>query len=371
MGIIDWLSLGVPCAAGIWFVATSSLACLQPRGRPHRDDDRVEAPGISVLVPVSSPASSLSSCVASLRRLEHGRIEILLLAAADDRAAIQAVQREAAPPGIAIRALVLEPLDSPNPKVGLLAAALGLARYDLLLFTDDNTISTPNRIRRHLERYGEGHRLVSAAAVGMGPEGFWGYVDAAFMNGYFARLQLAGDRIGVAGVSGKSMLIARSDIERSGGLLATGRTLCEDAALQKRVARIGGRTALSREPVMQRVGRRTLGAVWSRHRRWFFCRRTQVPWVFASEAAMSTVSVSGFAALGAHVLGVEWWLGASAMAVLLMSIEWVFLALKGWPIGAWYPVVWIAREMLVLPLWLMAMLGGAVRWRGRRLPLGR
>lgn len=371
MAMIEWLPLCVACAAMTWSVAISVLAWLQPRSRPRRRRAGALSPGVTVLVPVSSPAPGLASCVESLRRQEHhGRIEILLLAAADDRAAVEAIRREAKS-SPTIRALALAPSDSPNPKIGLLAAGLGVAENDLLLLTDDNTVSPPDRIRRHLERRGEGHQLVSAAAIGVQPEGFWGSVDAAFMNGYFARLQLAGDQIGIAGVSGKSMLIARSDIERSGGLLATGLTLCEDAALQKRVARIGGRTGLSREPVLQRVGRRSLGEVWSRHRRWFFCRRIQAPWVFASEAALSTVAVSGVAALSAHVWGVEWWLGASAMAVLLMSVEWVFLAMKGWPIGAWYPAVWIAREMLVLPLWLTAMLGGEVRWRGRRLPLAR
>lgn len=372
MALVDWLPLGVPCATAIWSVATSALACMQARHPRHRREGRRDGPGVSVLVPVSAPASGLRSCVASLRRLKHDRIEILLLAAIDDRVAVQAVQRDAESAGTTtIRALVLRPLDSPNPKVGLLAAALRFARYDLLLFTDDNAISLPGRIRRHLERYDEDHQLVSAAAIGVRPEGFWGHVDAVFMNGYFARLQLAGDRIGVAGVSGKSMLIGRSDIERSGGLLPTGSTLCEDSALQKRVADIGGRTALSRQPVLQRVGRRTLGEVWSRHRRWFYCRRTQVPWVFASEAAVSSVVGSAFGALGTHSLGLEWWLGALVSAALLLGVEWVFLAVKGWPIGLWYPAAWIVREMLVLPLWLSALLGGTVRWRDRRLSLGR
>jgi len=357
-------------SALIWWLATACLAWLQPRGRSRHADRRVEAPGISVLVPVSSPAPGLASCVESLRCLEHDRIEILLLAAADDGPAIEAIEREAGPSPSAVRALVLTPHASPNPKVGLLAATLDVARHELILFTDDNTISTPARIRGHLERYGDGARLVSAAAVGLRPEGFWGSVDAALMNGYFARLQLAGDRIGLSGVSGKSMLIARSDIARSGGLLPTGGALCEDAALQKRMAGIGARTALSRHPVFQTVGQRTLGEVWWRHRRWFYCRRTQVPWLFASEAAVCGVVAAAFGALGAPALGLPWWLGASVPAALLLGIEWAFLALQGWPTGAWYPAVWIAREALVLPLWIMALRGGAVRWRGRRLRLG-
>jgi len=69
-----------------------------------------------VLVLVSSPAFSLASCVDWLRRLDHDRIEILLVAAADDRAAVQAIRREAGPSWAATKARVLTPRASPNPK---------------------------------------------------------------------------------------------------------------------------------------------------------------------------------------------------------------------------------------------------------------
>lgn len=370
MTTIDWVLLALPpCASIGWCCGTAVLAVLQPLTRRPRND-LLEFPGISLLVPVASPAPGLRLCVSSVRAMDYPDLEVLLLAAAEDPGAVQAVECEArARLGFA-RAVILAPRESPNPKVGLLAAAIDRAGNDILLFTDDNAVSPPSRAQSHLARLNEGCMLVSAAVVGVKPEGFWGHVDAAFMNGYFARLQLAGDRVGLSGVSGKSMMVRRTDVERSGGLLQTGQSLCEDSALQKRIARIGGRIGLSREPMGQVVGHRTPVEVWQRHKRWFFCRWSQVPAVFVAEALFSTIAASFFGALTATAAGNPWWIGALAVSLTLLGVEMAFLSITRWRIGRWYPLVWLVRELLVLPLCVAALAGGTVKWRNRRLSLG-
>lgn len=364
-------ALGLAGASIAWWLATAVLAILQPRRRV-RGYSTAEPDGVSVIVPVASPAPDLGACLESLRSLNYPHYEIQLVADVEDLPAVAAIEREARiSPGL-IRALVVSPSDSPNPKVNLLAPALAEARHDLLLFTDDNAISPPSRVQAHLDRFNEGCMLVSAAVVGVQPEKFWGQVEAAFMNGYFSRLQLAGDRVGRSGVMGKSMLVRRSDIQRSGGLLATGGTCCEDAALQQQIARAGGRTGLSRTPMHQLIGRRTAAEVWARHRRWFFCRRNHVPGVFVAEVLLSAAVASACGAFAAIAVGWAWWAGTLTVLSTLFGIEVAFLAIVRWPVGPWYrwyPLAWLMREALVLPLCIASLAGGSVVWRNRRRPL--
>ena len=341
------------------------MALLQPLKR-RKEDRLAVTPGVSVIVPVSSPAPDLGRCVELLLNLDYPDYEIVLCAAVDDLAAVAVIQEQESRGAAQLRAFALQAYPVPNPKVGLLAAAIPQARHELLLFTDDNVISSATRLRAHLALLENGYGLVSAAALGVEPAGFWGEVDAAFMNGHFARLQLAGDTIGLSGVIGKTLLISRADLERTGGLLAVGDSLCEDSELQKRVAGIGGRTALSHEPVRQVIGCRTFFDVWNRHRRWFFCRRCQVPGVFLAEAVVSLpVGAVAGALLGAG-LGAPWWAGPAGMACVLLILEWAFLCAARWRIGPLFPLVWLARELLVLPLCVMALVGGTVRWRKSR-----
>jgi len=161
-----------------------------------------------------------------------------------------------------------------EPQVRLLSAALEFDQYGLLWFTDDNTFSTPDRMRRRFERYGEGYGLVSATSGHATGDGF-----------------------------------------------SAGEPTCPGCS-----------------PANQR--------------HLLFLHRCPGCWAPPG-------------------LGLEWWLGASVPAILPMAGEWAFLAAKGRPAGAWYPAVWIAREVPVPPLWMGPLLGSAVRWRGRRLRLGR
>lgn len=355
-----------------WWAVTAVLAVQESRSGPrgeigHATVDGSE--GVSVIVPVASPAPELGACVRSLLAMQYSPLEILLVASADDPAAIGTIEGQAAAAPGRVRCLVVRPEASPNPKVGLLAAAVGQAAHDILLFTDDNATSPPTRVQSHLRRLAEGYTLVSAVAVGVGATNFAGQVDAAFMNGYFSRLQLAGSALGLAGVMGKSMMIRRADVEQSGGLLPTGRTLCEDSALQKQIERAGGRTALSAEPMQQVIGAKSANQVWARHRRWCFCRRTQATGVFVAELAVSATVASVAGAIGTAGLGWPWWAGVSAVVAPLYLIEVAFLRAMRWPIGVRYPLVWLMREALVLPLWVAAVGGGRVAWRARRIEL--
>jgi ceramide glucosyltransferase len=155
-----------------WAISTMFAALAQPRKRLWVCWPR-SRPSISVIVPVSSTASSLPKCAASLAELDYPEVEVLLCAAEDDRSATEAV---AAAHRIepTMRTCVVTRAALINPKSALLAAVIPKAKHGLLLLTDDNVVSSPLRIQTHLAYWEAGYGLVSASVLGNAAENFWG-----------------------------------------------------------------------------------------------------------------------------------------------------------------------------------------------------
>jgi ceramide glucosyltransferase len=364
MDLLALLLTGLWLGSLTWHLATLCLAVCSPRktGEPAP----TELPAVSVIVPVVSPAPTLARCVASLGAMTYPHFEVLLCAASDDAAALAAVETEArALPGHVRAVSVAVPLPA-NTKVGLQSAGVAEARHGVLLFSDDNVLSPPQRLSAHVAKLQQGCSLVSAVVIATGAHGFWAAVDALFMHG-FSRLQRAGARLGYAGVIGKSMMLRRQELEHAGGLPATASTLCEDAALRALMVGYGGRTELSVQPISQPLGTSDAAAVINRHRRWVFCRLRQVPVVFLAETLLCLPLGAAAAAALAPRLGLSGGLAAALTLAVAFAAEALFLRVLRWPVPPWFAPAWLTRELLFPLLALRALVPGRIRWRGRDL----
>ena len=350
-----------------WHVSTMAAALAQPRKR--RVHWSISRPSVSVIVPVSSAAPALARCAASLTELDYPKVEVLLCAAEGDFAAAKAiVAAEQAQPGL--RTCIVKPDAINNPKSALLAAAIPRATHELLLLTDDNVVSSPLRIQAHLAYREAGFGLVSACVLGEATENFWGAVDAAFMNGHFARLQLAGDAVGLSFSTGKSVMVSKMALARSGGYAAAGDSMCEDAIVQRGLKATGQRVTLSHEPLRQPIGRRRAAEVWHRHVRWASCRRRYAPLLFGLEMATAAPVAALAGGLASAGLGTSFATGLVVTIVLQLGLERAFLTLARWPVSPGYPAAWAARELLALPLGVAALLPRRrTVWRKRALAL--
>jgi ceramide glucosyltransferase len=372
MTVCNWMvasGLAVWLVAVVWHSVTLVAALAQPLKRKWMATPR-NLPGVSVIVPVSAHVPAFGPCAESLARLDYPNLEVILCASQGDSEAELAVSMAVL--GLPrLTGRIVAPAAVRNPKSALLAAAIPLAAHDLILLSDDNVVSTPGRIQAHLAYREAGYGLVSACVVGDQPLNFWGTVDGAFMNGHFARLQRAGDAVGLSFSTGKSIMVSKDALVRSGGYGAAGGTVCEDAIVQRDLRAIGQTVTLTHEIQRQPIGWRRPTEVWHRHLRWARCRRRHAPLLFVIEAATSgpvAAAAGGFAgtAVDLPFLG-----GVGATAIMLLSLEWGFLALAGWPHSRWYPATWLTRELMGLALWIVALRPAAKTvWRGRSLALG-
>ena len=86
-----------------------------------------------------------------------------------------------------------------------------------------------------------------------------GRIEAAFLNTFQARWQLANDEVGLGFAQGKTMLLRRSSPR--GGLAALTSEVAEDAAATKLARRLGRQVRVVDRPFPQPLGRRTYAGV--------------------------------------------------------------------------------------------------------------
>jgi ceramide glucosyltransferase len=356
-----------------WLVATAGLALLQPVRRRIAPSP-VQIPPVSIVVSTSAVESARSkadrSCaLASLLELETRESEIVVCIDRGEPHG-QGVEelRQAFPPD-RVRVIVAGGQSSANAKVDAMESGAQAARYDFVLFSDDDVLVDHRHLARLVAQYGRNVGLVSAAAVGVAPENLWGELELAFMNGQFARLHLSGDFLGCGGVLGKSILVRRADLVRAGGLLPLGRDCCEDAALTQTFAACGMRTVLGDLPVRQPVGSPSFIEVWRRHHRWLSCRRKYIPRTFACEALFSApvACLAGAVACGGLALPPA--AGVAATAAIWCAIDCLFILVNRWHFSPLTPIAWLVREAIFLPLWTSALFARTVNWYGRRVPV--
>jgi ceramide glucosyltransferase len=353
------------------FHAGSVAAALSQAEFRRRRAAAVRArPPVSIIVPTRETEPTFQARLAELASLDYPDYEIIV---ASERAEPEVERALAALPAARaarVRVSVDGARHTFNPKVNVQVAAYAMARHALVLMTDDNVCSPPDRIDALLPHLGGGVGLVSAVAIAVKPEGIAAEIEAAFQNGYGARFLLAGDRLGRSVAMGKTLLFRKSDLDRAGGILALAQGMAEDSAIRERLSAIGLPTVLAPVPALQPLGWRRFGTMFARQLRWMGARRWHTPFAFWTEPLHGVV----FCAVAAG-LAAEWLQAGGFLAgVAVTWLAWLTLDLActralGWPLFWRYPLAFTLRELLLPAMWVMTLTKRTVAWRGNAVPL--
>jgi ceramide glucosyltransferase len=212
--------------------------------------------------------------------------------------------------------------------------------------------------------------LVVAVPLARDADGLAAEVEAAFLNGYGARMVLAASALGLGVGIGAAMLFRRGDLARADGLRAMAGSVADDHALAKAMARIGLATRCASVPVWQAVGRRDMADVWTRHRRWAICRRMEEPLAFHAEPCLGAAMACLSAGIAAPALGVGPGAAVAATIATWILVEAGIAAAKGWPLTVAMPLALVIREAMMPAVWIAALCARSIAWGDRRLVLG-
>jgi ceramide glucosyltransferase len=349
-------------------VASIALAMRRvARGR-RRSGPRPLA-GVSILRPVCGLEYRIEETLASSFHIDHPNYEVIFCVAAADDPVVPIVRRLIREhPEVPGRLLVGCERGGPNPKLNNLMKAWDVAGHDWIVLADSNVLIPPDYLDRLFARWTERCAFVCSPPVGVDVQGCAAELEAAFLNTFQARWQLAVDELGFGFVQGKTLLLRRSDLAREGGLAALAREVAEDAAATK-IARLRGREVRAAdEPFPQPLGRRSLAGVWQRQLRWARLRRLSFPGFFCAELPAGGV----FPFLLAYSLatgGVLSWGSIAGMMLAWYGAEALLARAFGWPLRVRSPLFWIARDLLLPVLWARAWATKGYEWRGNPVDL--
>jgi len=340
----------------------SALLVIRRFDRPAADLPAGPLPRISLIRPVCGLDTHDPETFATSFDQIYPDWELVFCVARADDPAIPVLRRLiAAHPQVEARLMIGDHPITRNPKLNNLWQGWNAAEGEFVVLSDCNVLLPPDYLHQVLAAWQADTGLVSAPPVGVRAKGLWGAVEAAFLNGNQARLQLAADELGFGFAQGKTLMWRKADLDDAGGLALLGQDLAEDVNATK-VVRAAGRTlVLTSHPFAQPIGARSLRAVWLRQLRWSKVRRDGFPLIFLLEplnGGLVPVLLAGLAwgPLGALALASKWY-GAE-----------LFLSWRaGWPLGRWGVLAMVLRDLMIPILWLATFGSRGFEWRGTTL----
>jgi ceramide glucosyltransferase len=369
MQIVFWLALTFCATLSLVHIITVIIATA--RCRPHAAaEPPANAAAVTLIRPVCGVDNYCAETLRSSFALAYARCDVLFCVASGKDPVVPLVQRLIAEhAGVPARLLVGDERISQNPKLNNLCKGWEAATGEWVIIADSNVLMPSDYIQRLLGAWQPDAGLVCSPPIGCLPSGFWAELECAFLNTYQARWQYFSDSMGSGFAQGKTMLWRREDLNRAGGLRALAQELAEDAASTKVVRDAAKRVRLVDCPFGQPLGRRTISDVWKRQLRWARLRRDSFKACYAPEVLSSgllPVLLAGVAADianisplgGAAIAGAVWYGGEAALAYVAR-----------WPLTVLSPLAWVARDVLLIPLWIAGWFGNDIVWRGNQMDL--
>ncbi|NBX92759.1 MAG: hypothetical protein EB078_04060 [Proteobacteria bacterium] len=327
------------------------------------DDD---LPSVSILKPLKGVDPGLHENLESCFHVNYPRFEILFsVSSPNDPAALLIQPLLEKYPNVNAKLIISNQEVGPNPKVNNLLASYKLATHDVVLISDSNIRVSPDYLRNLVPDLTPDVGVITAVVAGTHPNGLGGYLEASYLNTFFARWMFLARVFSFESVVGKSMLFKRSTLERFGGLKTLSGYIAEDYMTGHAMKKLDLKVEIMRSPVRQYLGHYSFSSFWKRHIRWGRIRKSIAPLAFIIEPLFFSSVTSLFFALaisqwfGFHfglawtIHMTAWWIMDSFLCSLIDQFSWKLI------------LAWWVREVIAIPIWLAILLGNTVDWRGK------
>ncbi|THH33406.1 hypothetical protein EUX98_g735 [Antrodiella citrinella] len=410
------LVLAIVCL--VWYIILWSLGILgcrtarrrylsRPRS-PLSSADPSSVPGVSILRPLKGLDANLYENLESTFKQEYPNFEIFLCVENEHDQALNVVRDLVAKyPRVNAHIMIgAEPVGA-NPKINNLIRAYRQAANDILWVLDSNVMVAPGTMARSVDILEPPPRITASqrrrvALVHHVPLAFatehtiGSRVEEAFLNTNHAKMYLAINATGIDScVVGKSNLYRKSDLERvdgtlkpdnasqysahGTGLAAFGRFLAEDNMIGLALwHELDLRHDLSCDVAQNSIGSMSFYDYILRRIRWLRVRRHMSLAATIVEPFSESVLIGVLTSVSLHYLfGVPFWFFLPIHFLVWYAVDMdVYSSLAGRPVAfqtGWMQFLgaWIIRECLAFPIWLYAVWGSKIVWRGKEYTVTR
>ena len=249
------------------------------------------------------------------------------------------------------------------------------AKYDLIWIIDSNVQVDSDVMTRTAAVFNYPEiGLVHHLPVGIDPKTFGSALEACYLNLNHAKVYTFLNYLSIAScINGKSNMYRKTHLEAIGGLAQFGKYLAEDNVIGQSILRHGLQHAMTADLAKQPLGSLSVKEFIKRRIRWIRVRKYVAtagtlyePW---SECFLSGIAggacfqyLFGIPILLFFSIHVFIWFICDLM--VMYCLEPKFLSSTGLYVSSW-----IVKETFALPLWIAAMVGTRVEWRGQQYSL--
>ncbi|BEI86609.1 hypothetical protein CcaverHIS002_0608960 [Cutaneotrichosporon cavernicola] len=404
--------------AVVWAVGLNGLRVARSRYGKRHTASRLSAlpaasvPGVSVIRPLCGLDTNMYSTLESVMRLNYPNYEVIFALQNPKDEALPVVQKVMARhPHVPARVVINSAKVGVNPKVNNLMEPFAQASHDILWVLDATVAILPDALGHmvdaFLSRRGdeESASLIAdneRASPSRGMVGLvhqvptavvyqptWGsLIEQAYLNSTHAKMYLSINNVAIEScVVGKSCMYSRTNInalsspapslasQNVKGMAGFGPFMAEDNMIALSLwHELGLKHAMTGDVATDFLGALTVRDYFMRRARWIRVRKMMTLPATSMEPLTESIVASLYGAWAVYslfgvpkllfwVLSMGAWL-ATDLAVrnaLATNVRHV-----GPPQPTWrFMLAWAARECLALPIWLYAMLGSRVVWRGK------
>lgn len=357
--------LAIPAVAAAAYYLLAVVAAAVWRKRLAWHGAGGVRPPVSILKPVHGKDPHFYEAIRSHAMQSYKDYEILFgFADANDPAVAEIERLKLEFPRRQIEILQVSS-DTPNEKVGVLAALAKRARYDVLLVNDSDIVVEPG----YLE---DVTAPLSDPAVGLVTCLYRARSDSAAAGcealgiaTEFAPSVIVARLLGQAEFAlGSTMVFRAETLRRIGGFEAIGKYLADDYQLGKHIRALGLRIEFARVVVETSLGAGSWREVWLHQLRWSRTIRVSRP---AGYIGFGVTQATVWA-LVAFAAG-QWWAGAAALLLRLIAGVMTGAGILG--DARVKPNLWLipVRDIFGFAVWVCGLFGRHVEWRGKHLEL--
>ncbi|MGC1212758.1 MAG: bifunctional polysaccharide deacetylase/glycosyltransferase family 2 protein [Micromonospora sp.] len=224
--------------------------------------DRMNAP-VTVIVPAYNERETIAAAVRSLAAGTHPGVEVLVVDDESDDGTADEVERLGLPNVRVVRV-------PGGGKAAALNAGVALARHDLLVMVDADTVVEPDAIHRLVQPFADSRVGAVAGNVKVGNRrrliGRWQHIE--YVIGFSLDRRLYDTLHCMPTVPGALGAFRREAVQAAGGLSRA--TLAEDTDLTMGIHRAGWRVVYEETAVARTEAPSTLPELWRQRYRWSY-----------------------------------------------------------------------------------------------------
>ncbi len=324
-------------------------------------------PAVSILKPVRGSESGFADAIRSQAGQDYPDFEMLFGSGDPRDPALEEVRRVAAEfPAGRIRVIDCgSDVDAwPNAKVGVLARLAREARHGLLVVSDSDITVGPGYLREVAAPLADPATGMVTCLYRACGAGLAARLEALGVSTDFTPGILVARTVGVAEFAlGSTMVFRAQDLQAIGGFAAIGDYLADDYQLGRRICELGRKVVLASAVVETRMTGETWGEVWRHQLRWSRTIRVSRSGYYGY--AITNATVWSLLALA----GGAWPAAALAMALRMAAglITGLAVLRDRQLLRYWFLIP--VRDLWGFAVWMAALAGDSVEWRGRKLRL--